>query len=365
MCEVVVMDIALISGAYKNAGDYLIEERCRRLLLHLVTGAKVHRIVLNEVKNNLDYLNEMDAICFHGGPIYSNSLERIFMGKVDPNKLLPKIMVIGGGWYGKYAYSGSPYRYKFTDYTLNFWKYVDKTGYGLGCRDLYTVKTLQNKNLTGCPAWYDIPHLKITKLSNDFNSIGKIFVSEPANKENFKLLFELIKYLKTNFNNAQINIVVHRDKNVFLKRTDKMHLNWYEKNQIDIIDITNSYDGFSIYNDSDLHIGFRVHAHIYNLSIRNRSILIEEDGRGAGVNQALGLIGIKAYDDRYCNENKFLGKITKLFGFANNVNLINDVDAYLEVLSDTGDMYINNSFTIMQKYYLNMEKHIVKLNEII
>lgn len=100
------------------------------------------------------------------------------------------------------------------------------------------------------------------------------------------------------------------------------------------------------------------------MSIRNRSILIEEDGRGAGVNQALGLIGIKAYDDRYCNENKIMEKATKLFGFANNVNLINDVNTYLEVLSYTSDMYINNAFALMQKYYLNMEMHIQKLNKI-
>ena len=360
------MDIALISGAYKNAGDFLIEERCRRLLLHLVTGANVHRIVLNEVKNNLDYLNEMDAICFHGGPIYSNSLEKIFGDKIEPQNLLPKIMVVGGGWYGQYAYNSSPYRYRFTDYTLKFWKHVDKTGYGLGCRDLYTVKTLKSKNLnsatmTGCPAWYDIPSLQITKLSKNFGSIRKIFVSEPANKENFSLMFELVRYLKVTFNNAQISIVVHRDKNVFLKRTDSAHLVWYEKNQIDIIDITNSCDGFSVYNDSDLHIGFRVHAHIYNLSIRNRSILIEEDGRGAGVNQALGLIGIKAYDDRYCNESKIVRNAINLSGLGYNVNLINDINTYLEILSDTDDMYINNAFALMQKYYLNMEKHICQI----
>lgn len=214
------MDIALISGAYKNAGDFLIEDRCSKLLLHSLEGVKIHRVVLNEVKDNLEKINSMDAIVFHGGPIYVKKLEGLFRTKINPIEFASKSLVIGGGWYGKYANNQLPFKYNFSDYTINFWKNVDMYGYGLGCRDLYTLKCLKNKGfdtavMTGCPAWYNIETLYIDKVADDFNRIRKIFVSEPANKENFRLLFSLIKYLKKTFEMADITVVVHKDKNVF------------------------------------------------------------------------------------------------------------------------------------------------------
>ena len=147
----------------------------------------------------------------------------------------------------------------------------------------------------------------------------------------------------------------------FFQCTSAEAIEFYKNNNINVVDITNSCKGFEVYDNSDLHIGFRVHAHIYNLSMRKRSILIEEDGRGAGVNEALGLIGIKAYDDRFVDDNIYINKIRKAIPCALNANLISEVDSYLEVLSDTDDRYINNAFLLMQKYYQNMERHILKL----
>lgn len=51
--------------------------------------------------------------------------------------------------------------------------------------------------------------------------------------------------------------------------------------------MSGSSDCFEQYDSCFLHIGFRVHAHIYNLSQGNVSILINEDARGIGVNHAL------------------------------------------------------------------------------
>ena len=42
------------------------------------------------------------------------------------------------------------------------------------------------------------------------------------------------------------------------------------------------------YNQVDLHIGYRVHAHIYMSSINKLSILISEDGRGKAQRDAIG-----------------------------------------------------------------------------
>ena len=42
------------------------------------------------------------------------------------------------------------------------------------------------------------------------------------------------------------------------------------------------------YSKVDLHIGYRVHAHIFMNSIAKKSILISEDGRAKGVKGVIG-----------------------------------------------------------------------------
>lgn len=44
----------------------------------------------------------------------------------------------------------------------------------------------------------------------------------------------------------------------------------------------------ALYGNADLHIGYRVHAHLFCLSRRIPSILINEDSRGVGQAAALG-----------------------------------------------------------------------------
>ena len=133
-----------------------------------------------------------------------------------------------------------------------------------------------------------------------------------------------------------------------------------DKLGVKTVDISGSAKAFSVYDDCDLHIGYRVHAHIYNLSQRNISLLIEEDGRGAGVNQALGLNSIKAYKER----NQFNTQlITKFNNFIernreNNQYLIENIDDEFNMLFNNQFMQYEIAFSIMQRYYEVMEKYI-------
>src|SRR5690606_23158020 len=53
--------------------------------------------------------------------------------------------------------------------------------------------------------------------------------------------------------------------------------------KIKIRDISYDLGKMNFYEQMDFHIGYRVHAHLYFLSRRIPSILINEDGRGAGM----------------------------------------------------------------------------------
>ena len=141
---------------------------------------------------------------------------------------------------------------------------------------------------------------------------------------------------------------------------------------INIVDITGSVEGFKVYDDCDLHIGFRVHAHIYNLSNRHLSILIEEDGRGAGVNEALGIQGFKStgyYINGIVGNSIFQKGIRYLSKKAvrkkvnSNPYLINDIDNYLKISKDNNYIQHEIAFENMKKYFQVMKKYIEKAIE--
>ena len=130
-----------------------------------------------------------------------------------------------------------------------------------------------------------------------------------------------------------------------------------QNNDCVIKDISGGYEGFEIYDKCQLHVGFRVHAHIYNLSHRHFSILIEEDGRGAGVNNALGLSSIKAYGNSRVN-NPILRKVEFRLAYKINKEFIDELNALLLKTYKTNGIEYRQAFERMQFFYAEMKKHI-------
>ena len=85
-----------------------------------------------------------------------------------------------------------------------------------------------------------------------------------------------------------------------------------------------------------MHVGYRVHAHIYNLSRRGTSILIEEDARGAGVNDALNLRHICAFKKKVMIPVK-----NKILHIQKNRNICDEIDNWLErsIITNWQDYY--------------------------
>ena len=126
------------------------------------------------------------------------------------------------------------------------------------------------------------------------SDIKKIAISDPASMANVDAVKYLIYELRRTFPSASIKIIFHRgwkkdrySSSVLVKRQTKL-VNWAEGEGIPSIDISYGWEGFQEYDDCDIHVGYRVHAHLYNVSHRKPSFLIEEDGRGYGANDALG-----------------------------------------------------------------------------
>lgn len=359
------MKIGVLSGAYKNAGDFLIVNRSIALLKYILGDIEIEVFLRNQdLTPKLNEINNCDVLVLAGGPGYiPNVYPDIIPLVPNLDDIQPKIFILGMGWFGANTSNEYLYNYRFNESSKKLFTRVIKDGFLLGCRDYESAIVLKNNNIydtvvTGCPAWYNLD-----VITNDFvynfeepYRIENIYISDPANVKNYSHVINLINYLFNRFPSAKIKYIFHRgikaDKYTN-ERTASILLKfcrWLESNEIEYHDISYSDKGFSLYDDCDLHIGFRVHAHIYNLSNRKLSILFEEDARGAGVNNALGLKNITTYNNRTLN--------------ILNEYLINNLDDYLFELESNNYYRIQNAFANMKNHFDLMVEHIQMIKQI-
>lgn len=295
------MKISLLSGADINAGDFLIVKRAHDLIERYVDNAEIKHYKRNaSLEPYIDEINESDILIFAGGPGY---IADMYPGRFplvdDIDRIKPKMFSLGMGCYNRTSNISS---LKFNDSTKKLIARLEEDGFSLGCRDVLAEQILkasgvQSTLMTGCPAWYDLDCLEEVNVIRPVPaaSVAKIAISDPANVENYGVAKEVILQLRKMFPQAQIEFVFHRGLNNGIGKKEKSDLSqkglrkWCQQNDVVIRSIEHSADGFRIYDEVDCHIGFRVHAHIYSLSHRRPTFLIEEDGRGFGVNETLDL----------------------------------------------------------------------------
>lgn len=350
------MKIALMSGAYVNAGDFLIEQRCKKLLESNITNAEVDILKRNvSYDDKIEELNSYDLIVFGGGPGYQKNMypERMpFVSNLQEIKT--PITIMGWGWKGRTNMENDLYGTNLSNQMLDFLNYIENQDSLLGCRDWYTLRFLKNQGLknltmTGCPAWYDLEN--IATLKKPEHVLEKenlnICISDAAFDSNKVLMKSLISFIREKYPTARIQMIFHRgitkgDNGVIQDEFVKKYAMEYKE-------ITGGADGFKVYDDCDLHIGFRVHAHIYNLSRGNVSILLNEDARGNGVNDALGL------------QNINLNRASR-FSRPNEEFMLKAVDDYLKYIVDTDYRQYGNASENIQFYYEEMKKYLRKLD---
>lgn len=367
---------SLLSGAYVNAGDFLIVDRTKKLLKEIYPNCNIIEYKRNEkLDKYLKDINNSDALIIAGGPAYMINMYPEVMPLVDDlSKIKTKIVSIGLGWYGKSFDENYINNYVFTDKTKELLNRIQEDSGVLSCRDWITVKVLEkngftNAIMTGCPAWYNIKQKNVINLRKEINyDFKKICISDPADELNYKEAFKLAIIMKSQYPKAIIYFVFHRIQSNSLSRQkliDKL-----KQNNIKIVDITGDAEGFKVYDDCDLHIGYRVHAHIYNLSNRNISILLEEDGRGIGVNQTLGLTGIKAYnsfksilekDNLYYKLKRKIKKIIILNSKYKNNDFEKDILNILQMHKSNNYSQFIVAFNALKYYYSVMNNYLLNI----
>jgi hypothetical protein len=282
-----------LTGAFKNAGDYLIGHRARTLLGNHLEHEIVDLNRKSLTPESYKLLNSASAVLLTGGPAYQDS---IYPGvyNLDLTKLEVPVLAYGLGWKGKLGQT--PESFSFKPEAAGFVKQIHQTELYSSARDHLTVEVLnrlgvQNVAMTGCPAWYDESKLDV---DYSFSPVKRLMFSMPAVPQ--ESVLPLLKALAKRFPKAEKLIAFNAGYKSTRSKNNAEYTRW---NYLTIakaallgfkpVSFESDFDKFQTTMSSlDLHIGYRVHSHIFCLSQRITSMLIAEDSRGVGQLQAMG-----------------------------------------------------------------------------
>jgi hypothetical protein len=291
--------VVLLSGQIKNIGDFLITERARLLFKEYVDDDILILDRTKKLDDNLDKINSSRCLVLCGGPAYAEDIYKGIYPLVDNiEDIKVPIVPFGLGWCGRP--SGEPKKFKFNKDSLEFLEHIHKKINNSSCRDEVTESVLHNNGLnnvtmTGCPVWYDLP--SIGKKFKEYSEIKNIVFTTAADHKLINQTVKVIRLLVRQFPDAHITMSYHRgilpDKHTTIRATlgylTKALGAKFVKRNIKIKDVAYDLEKLNFYDNCDFHIGYRVHAHLYFLSKRLPSILINEDGRGKGMVKTMNL----------------------------------------------------------------------------
>jgi hypothetical protein len=287
--------ITVLTGAKKNIGDYLIGDRAKALISEFVDDDILELDRFKNLDPFLDQINSSRALILCGGPAYDAEIyPHIYPLVSDLSKITVPIIPFGLGWSGKPIFE--PDNFKFSPEAKKFLIELHQKIERSSCRDVLTEGILnntgiQNVTMTGCPVWYSLPDMGKPGKKSD---IKKIVVTSPAGRQLWKQSTDVLKTVKKEFPNAELIYSFHRGIFPDGGTPLRQGLSYMLMSALGmlhgakVVDVSFDLDRIKFYDNCDLHVGYRVHAHLYFLSKRLPSILINEDGRGLGMTESLG-----------------------------------------------------------------------------
>ena len=294
--------LVTLTGAFKNSGDYLIGHRARALL----KAHTQHEIVdLNRKAlgpESYEILNAASAVLLTGGPAYQAS---IYPGvyDLDLSQLNVPVIAYGLGWKGKLGQS--PEDFKFLPEAGEFVRAIHEGSLYSSARDGLTVSMLkangvENVAMTGCPAWYDEQ-----RLEDDFafQDVKSLVFSMPAIPQAQTL--ELLSGISKRFPKAKKYLAFNAGYKSTRTKNTTQYTRW---NYLVMaraalmgfvpVSFESNFEKFvEVMASQQLHLGYRVHSHLFSLSQRITTMLIAEDSRGVGQAMATGVTPLLASDD--------------------------------------------------------------------
>jgi len=369
------MQYIILGGALKNVGDFLIAKRTRELLEFHKPGAQFLELNRYEdLSGKLELVNQSNAVILAGGPGYlPNMYPKTFRLTPNLDDIKAPLIALGMGWYGTVGDDLDVNTYRFSSGARKLLQRLSRDFAYLGTRDYLTEKVLQrhgvqNTLMTGCPAWYDVNYVqKPYELDSTVKSVAFSTPAAYRYQEQSLLVMDLIK---KHYPDAKLYCTFHRgiDSDRYTKKSRSNFFNhmadYAKRLGFECIDLAYDAANMGIYDRCDLHIGYRVHAHIYCLSHFRKTILLEEDGRGRGANEALGTVSLRCNKRIITpNESLLTGVFHKLANkliTADN-SVVAALDQYIGQLKAKQYTQMKPAFDTIKEKYKSMEQFIAKI----
>ncbi|MFY4760049.1 polysaccharide pyruvyl transferase family protein [Aliarcobacter butzleri] len=370
----------ILTGSKNNAGDFLIKYRAKELFRILRPDRRIvdFNAWENFDKEKLEIVNESRALILVGGPsLQKNMRPNIYKMTKKLDDISVPIISMGIGWKSISGNWEDTYKYPLNNESIELLDRINNSGYLSSVRDYHTLNSIQFKGfenflMTGCPAYYDLEHIgkecKKHNIRKIAFSLGVSFIHSLSME---KMMKENILECKKIFQNEEFEVVFHHslDENKFLSThgATSIHVykhnefaKWLDEQNIKYVDISGSAENLmNYYNNIDLHIGYRVHAHIFMNSISKFSILISEDGRAKATKEVIGGIVL----DGFINfRNNFFSKVlNRLLSnydkFKVNKYLTKEIISNVEyekkvnfIRIKNSRNQINNNFEVMKQF---------------
>jgi polysaccharide pyruvyl transferase WcaK-like protein len=344
----------VLSGAKKNAGDFLITERSEALLKALRPDRPLRRLPgWESLEPHLEEVNGSKAIIILGGPGLQQDLyPKVYKLTSDLSRIRVPIILMGSGWKAFPGDLTTLKQFAFSPQSLQALRKMSASATFLSCRDVLSVRVLRaagisNALMTGCPVWYDMPQLgKPMRLPSEVNHViftpaQLSFYREPS--------LAVAKQIRRVFPKARLVCSFHRgiaQPDKFLSEEERHNNSAIaraaESMGYEVVDVSGSANADEEYGKCDVHVGFRLHAHLCSLSKRVPSVLLHEDGRGVGASQTLNVRGFDAFHRSITGSvpslpprvSRFLDR--RLGGIVPSADCGAEVGEYLVHLQQTG-----------------------------
>ncbi len=377
----------MLTGSKNNAGDFLIKHRAKALLSYLRPDRDVIDIdAWNKFDaKTLQLVNNSICLILMGGPALQKDMYPKIYPLVDNlDEITTEIILMGVGWKSTSGHWHNTRQFEFSEATEKLLLRLGNSIYNHSVRDYHSLNVLNNHGvsnvtMTGCPAAYDLNYINRHPIYNKeikkvAFSLGVSFLlSKKMEQQMKKMIISVRDYFSKNVSDIELTVVFHHStKNRFLMthNAKASHLsghndfiNWLENNNLQWVDISGSAENLiNFYSQCDLHIGYRVHAHIFMLSINRLSILITEDSRGIALPNVLGGIILEGFEEE---NTRLIDKIFRRLNIKDKFYIYENLDVELinslnyEISHDyprirKSRFLIDDNYLIMQNYINNL-----------
>lgn len=359
----------ILTGSKNNAGDFLIKYRAKEIFSKERPDRNIIDINGWEKfsKETLTIVNNAEALILMGGPaLQKNMYPHVYPLTDDLNEIKTKIVLMGVGWKSLSGNWVDSINYEFSKSTKKLLNRIKNDGLINSVRDYHSLNALcfnglERVLMTGCPATYVEDYfpslLSLDSIKKISFSLGVSFLNSNKMFNQMKNTIELL-FVYCKENDVELEVVFHHStSNNFLKThgsfdkhllEHRKFISWLELKGINWVDISGSAERLiEYYSASDIHIGYRVHAHIFMNSISKPSILIAEDGRGKALRRVFGGVVIDGFSEV---KQGFISKVIRKLGF--DYGYMNTNYAPQEVINSI--KYINKSSLVPMKLSRNM-----------